>query len=278
MKIAVLGTGYVGLVTGACLSEYKHRVYCVDIDLEKIEKLKQGIISIYEPSLEEIVVRNTKRNLLFFTNNLKEAIDKSDYIFLCLGTPNDDNGKADLSAIYDTCRELSKIINTYKIIITKSTVPVGTADTISKIFSENSSVKVDVVSNPEFLREGHAVEDFMKPERIVIGYKTEKVKEKMEELYFPYRQRKTPIYFMDNRSAELVKYACNTFLALKICFVNEMANLCEILKANYSDVRDGLGSDTRIGEKFLAAGIGYGGSCFPKRCKCTNSYSTRRKL
>ena len=264
MKISVIGTGYVGLVTGACFAEYGNEVHCIDIDQDKIRKLKEGKIPIYEPGLEEIVRHNLKRQILHFSANLLEALSQSKIIFLALGTPDDGEGNADLSGIMELAEEIGKNLNGYRIIVTKSTVPVGSADKIRKRISKHTKEEFDLVSNPEFLREGHAVMDFMQPGRIVVGVDTQKAKEIMEQLYYPFTKMNTPIFFMSTRSAELLKYACNSFLAMKISFANEMAKLCDTLGANYADIRLGLGSDKRIGEQFLSAGIGYGGSCFPK--------------
>lgn len=264
MKIAVVGTGYVGLVTGTCLAETGNTVICVDIDAKKVEKMKNGMIPIYEPGLEVLFERNIKQGRLSFTTNLKEAIDESVLIFLALPTPPDEDGSADLSYVLGVARELGKIITDYKVIIDKSTVPVGTADKVIDAVNEHAKVDFDVVSNPEFLREGYAVEDFMKPDRVVVGVESEKAKKLMDQLYKPFVRQGNPIIFMDLKSAELTKYAANSFLATKITFMNEIANLCEILGADVDMIRLGIGSDTRIGKRFLFPGIGYGGSCFPK--------------
>lgn len=276
MKIAVVGTGYVGLVTGTCLAETGNTVFCVDIDAAKVAKMKAGIVPIYEPHLDILFERNIKQGRLRFTTDLKEAVDVSDIIFLALPTPPDEDGSADLSYILGVSREIGKLINSYKVIVDKSTVPVGTAEkvrnTILKSMHESSSPLLDegvdepfdVVSNPEFLREGFAVDDFMKPDRVVIGTSSARAQKVMSELFSPYVRQGNPVIFMDERSAELTKYAANSFLATKISFMNEIANLCEILGANVDHVRAGIGSDTRIGKRFLFPGIGYGGSCFPK--------------
>ena len=264
MNIAIVGTGYVGLVTGTCLAETGNKVICVDIDSNKVEKLKNGIIPIYEPHLDVLFERNIKQNRLTFTTNLKEAVDQAKIIFLALPTPPGEDGSADLSYILGVAKELGKIITDYKVIVDKSTVPVGTADLVSKAISENSKVEFDVVSNPEFLREGFAVDDFMKPDRVVIGTSSERAKKVMGDLYKPYVRQGNPIIFMDEKSAELTKYAANSFLATKITFMNEIANLCELVGADVDMVRIGIGSDQRIGKRFLFPGIGYGGSCFPK--------------
>ena len=264
MRIAFIGTGYVGLVSGTCFAEYGNQVYCIDIDTEKIESLKKGLLPIYEPGLKEMVLRNLEQQRLYFTSSLEEAVTQSDLIFLAVGTPDDGQGNADLTSIFTVTKEMTQVLDGYKVIINKSTVPVGTAKKIRAILKENSKHEFDVVSNPEFLREGHALEDFNAPNRIVIGIDNPRPKEAMELLYHPFDNKNVPLFFMSNESAELVKYACNSFLAMKISFANEMANLCDILGADYNAVKRGLGSDERVGEKFLGAGIGYGGSCFPK--------------
>ncbi len=264
MNITVIGTGYVGLVTGTCLSEMGNIVTCVDIDIEKVETMRNGVVPIYEPNLEELFHRNIEGNRLFFTTNLKEAIKNSSIIFLALPTPQDEDGSADLSYVEQVAHDLGKLINNYKIIINKSTVPVGTSDIVKEIISNHTEVDFDVVSNPEFLREGYAVKDFMDPQRIIIGTSSERAREILRNLYKPFIDVKRPIIFMDERSSELTKYAANTFLATKISFMNEMANLCEKIGADVDLVRMGMGSDNRIGNRFLYPGIGYGGSCFPK--------------
>ncbi len=264
MNLTVIGTGYVGLVTGTCLSDMGNNVTCVDIDELKVEKMKKGMVPIYEPNLEELFHKNIKGNRLRFTTNLEEAIKDSTVIFLALPTPQDQDGSADLSYVESVAHDLSKIIKNYKIIINKSTVPVGTSDIVREIISSQTSVDFDVVSNPEFLREGFAVKDFMEPQRIIIGSSSKRAKEVLTRLYKPFIDVKRPIIFMDERSSELTKYAANTFLATKITFMNEIANLCEIIGADVDKVRMGMGSDNRIGNRFLYPGIGYGGSCFPK--------------
>ena len=264
MRIAFIGAGYVGLVSGTCFAEYGNQVYCVDIDKDKIEKLNDGIIPIYEPGLEEMVRRNAARGRLYFCSELKEALAQSDLIFLTIGTPDDGQGGADLNGIFTAAKEIGGHLDAYKVIITKSTVPVGTAHKLGECIAQHSTQNFDIVSNPEFLREGHAIQDFMHPERVVIGVDSPQAKELLGQLYHPFQKEGVPLLFMSNRSAELVKYACNSFLAMKISFANEMANLCDILEADYHSVRQGLATDKRIGEQFLAAGIGYGGSCFPK--------------
>lgn len=264
MNIAVVGTGYVGLVTGTCLAETGNNVICVDINEEKVNKMKSGEVPIYEPHLDVLFHRNIKAGRLSFTTSLAEAIEKAKIIFLALPTPPGEDGSADLSYVLGVAKDLGKIIKDYKVIVDKSTVPVGTADKVTKAVAENAQVEFDVVSNPEFLREGFAVDDFLKPDRVVVGTRSEKAKKLMEELYKPYVRQGNPIIFMDEKSAELTKYAANAFLATKITFMNEIANLCERLGANVDAVRIGIGSDDRIGKRFLFPGIGYGGSCFPK--------------
>lgn len=263
-KIAVVGTGYVGLVTGTCLAESGNEVICVDIDKNKVEKMKQGILPIYEPHLDNLFHRNIKAGRLNFTTQLHEAVDFAHLIFLALPTPPSEDGSADLSHVLSVATQIADQVHQYKILITKSTVPVGTADKIKNIFAQKNKSFVDVVSNPEFLREGFAVDDFMKPNRIIIGTRSEKAKKILTELYKPFVRQGNPIIFMDERSSELTKYAANAFLAMKISFMNEMAHLCEKLDADIDMVRLGIGSDERIGKHFLFAGIGYGGSCFPK--------------
>jgi UDPglucose 6-dehydrogenase len=264
-NIAVIGTGYVGLVTGTCLSETGNNVICVDIDKDKIANLKKGKIPIYEPQLDVVFERNLKQGRLHFTTNLKEAIDASELIFLALPTPPGEDGSADLSYILGVSNDIGFLLtDSYKVIIDKSTVPVGTAEKVHKAIAKNAKGEFDIVSNPEFLREGFAVEDFMKPDRVVIGTSSSRARKIMEELYLPFVRQGNPIIFMDERSAELTKYAANSFLATKISFMNEIANLCELLGADVDQVRMGIGSDERIGKRFLFPGIGYGGSCFPK--------------
>jgi len=264
MKIAVVGTGYVGLVTGTCLSETGNTVTCIDINEEKVRKLQSGVIPIYEPGLDVLFHRNIAQGRLKFTTHLAEGIAEAKIIFLALPTPPDEDGSADLKYILGVAEELGKLINNYVVIVDKSTVPVGTAEMVRERIAKNAKTEFDVVSNPEFLREGVAVEDFMKPDRIVIGTSSEKAKKIMEQLYQPFVRQGNPIIFMSERSAEMTKYAANAFLATKITFMNEIANLCEKVGANVDDIRKGIGSDTRIGKRFLFAGIGYGGSCFPK--------------
>ncbi|MGE7778211.1 UDP-glucose dehydrogenase family protein [Chitinophaga sp. NPDC101104] len=264
MKITVVGTGYVGLVTGTCFAETGNNVTCVDIDAGKVAKLAAGQITIYEPGLEKLFERNLKEGRLQFTTQLKEGVSDADVIFLALPTPPGEDGSADLSYILKVADQLGYILEDYKVIVDKSTVPVGTAEKVREAIARNAKVEFDVVSNPEFLREGVAVEDFMKPDRVVIGTSSEKARKVMGELYAPYVRQGNPVIFMDEKSAELTKYAANSFLATKISFMNEIAILCERLGADVDMVRRGIGSDDRIGKRFLFPGIGYGGSCFPK--------------
>ncbi|MFT4525157.1 MAG: UDPglucose 6-dehydrogenase [Bacteroidia bacterium] len=264
MEIAVVGTGYVGLVTGTCLAETGNNVVCVDIDEAKVQKMKDGIVPIYEPHLDVIFERNIRQGRLRFTTDLAEAIGPAKIIFLALPTPPGEDGSADLSYILGVAEQLGEMITEYKVIVDKSTVPVGTADRVTAAIAAKTDVEFSVVSNPEFLREGFAVDDFLKPDRVVIGTDSEKAMKVMEELYKPYVRQGNPIIFMDERSAELTKYAANSFLATKITFMNEIANLCELVGADVDKVRIGVGSDDRIGKRFLFPGIGYGGSCFPK--------------
>jgi UDPglucose 6-dehydrogenase len=264
MKIAVVGTGYVGLVTGTCFAETGNDVTCVDIDKSKVDKLSNGQITIYEPGLEKLFLRNLKEERLRFTTSLEDGIKDAAIIFLALPTPPGEDGSADLKYILGVSDHLGKILKDYKVIVDKSTVPVGTAEKVHAAISKNYKGEFDVVSNPEFLREGVAVEDFMKPDRVVIGAPTERARKVMGELYAPFVRSGNPIIYMDLRSAELTKYAANSFLATKISFMNEIAQLCERLGADVDMVRRGVGSDERIGKRFLFPGIGYGGSCFPK--------------
>lgn len=264
MKIAVIGTGYVGLVTGTCLAETGNEVICVDINQDKVEMMQAGKMPIYEPGLDVLFERNISQKRLTFTTDLASAIKNSTIIFMALPTPPGGDGAADLSYILGAAKDISKLITDYKIIINKSTVPVGTADRVREVFLANSNIAVDVVSNPEFLKEGVAVEDFMKPDRIVIGTESLKARKILAELYAPYVRQGNPIIFMDEKSSELTKYAANSFLATKITFMNEIANLCELVGADVDSVRNGIGSDDRIGRRFLFPGVGYGGSCFPK--------------
>lgn len=263
-KIAVVGTGYVGLVTGTCFAETGNQVICVDIDVNKVERMRNGEIPIYEPHLDVLFERNIKANRLSFTTNLEEGIADAEIIFLALPTPPGEDGSADLRYILGVADDLGKIMKDYKVIVDKSTVPVGTAEKVRAAIAKNAKVEFDVVSNPEFLREGFAVDDFMKPDRVVIGTSSARAEKVMEQLYKPFVRQGNPIIFMDEKSAELTKYAANSFLATKITFMNEIANFCEIVGADVDKVRIGIGSDERIGKRFLFPGIGYGGSCFPK--------------
>lgn len=263
-KIAVIGTGYVGLVTGTCFAETGNQVICVDIDAKKVERLKNGEMPIYEPQLDVLFDRNIAAKRLSFTTDLAAGIKDAEIIFLALPTPPGADGSADLKYILAVAEDLGKLVTDYKVIVDKSTVPVGTAEKVTAVIAKNVRVPFDVVSNPEFLREGFAVEDFMKPDRVVIGTSSERAQKIMEQLYKPFVRQGNPILFMDEKSAELTKYAANAFLATKITFMNEIANFCEIVGADVDKVRIGIGSDERIGRRFLFPGIGYGGSCFPK--------------
>ena len=267
MKISVIGTGYVGLVTGTCLAETGNEVLCIDIDTNKVKQMQDGKVPIYEPHLDVLFERNIKANRLKFSTSLTEGLDHGDIIFLALPTPEDDDGSADLSYVLGVAKEIGKYIKDYKVIVDKSTVPVGTSDKVRAAISNETEVEFDVVSNPEFLREGFAVDDFLKPERIVIGSNSERATKLMNKLYKPFVRSGNPILIMDERSAELTKYAANSFLAAKITFMNEIANFCEKVGANVDMVRIGMGTDSRIGKRFLFPGIGYGGSCFPKDVK-----------
>ena len=263
-KIAVVGTGYVGLVTGTCFAETGNQVICIDIDEAKVNQMKLGEVPIYEPNLETYFERNIAAGRLNFTTSLEEGIKDAEIIFLALPTPPGEDGSADLSYILGVADELGKLIQEFKVIVDKSTVPVGTAEKVEAAIKKNTTQEFAVVSNPEFLREGFAVSDFMKPDRVVLGTTNERAKQIMEKLYKPFVRQGNPIYFMDEKSAELTKYAANSFLATKITFMNEVANFCELVGADIDKVRVGIGSDTRIGKRFLFPGIGYGGSCFPK--------------
>ena len=267
MKIAVIGTGYVGLVTGTCLAETGNEVLCIDIDANKVEKMQQGEVPIYEPHLDVLFERNIKAGRLKFSTSLDEGLQHGDIIFLALPTPEGGDGSADLSFVLGVAKEIGKKLQSYKVIVDKSTVPVGTADKVTEVISKETTVDFDVVSNPEFLREGFAVDDFLKPERIVIGSESQRAIDLMKKLYKPFVRSGNPIIVMDERSAELTKYAANSFLATKITFMNEIANFCEKVGADVDKVRVGMGTDSRIGKRFLFPGIGYGGSCFPKDVK-----------
>lgn len=263
-KIAVIGTGYVGLVTGTCFAETGNQVICVDIDVKKVERMRNGEIPIYEPHLDVLFERNIKAGRLSFTTSLEEGIRDAEIVFLALPTPPGEDGSADLRYILGVADELGKLMKDYKVIVDKSTVPVGTAEKVHAAISKHAATEFDVVSNPEFLREGFAVDDFMKPDRVVIGTSSKRAERVMEQLYKPFVRQGNPIIFMDEKSAELTKYAANAFLATKITFMNEIANFCERVGADVDKVRIGIGSDERIGKRFLFPGIGYGGSCFPK--------------
>jgi len=267
MKIAVIGTGYVGLVTGTCLAETGNDVLCIDINENKVKQMQQGQVPIYEPHLDVLFERNIKANRLKFSTSLEEGLEHGDIIFLALPTPEDDDGSADLKYILGVADDIGKLIKDYKVIVDKSTVPVGTSEKVEAAIAKNATVNFDVVSNPEFLREGFAVDDFLKPERIVVGASSDKAIKLMEKLYKPYVRSGNPIIVMDEKSAELTKYASNAFLAAKITFMNEIANFCEKVGADVDKVRIGMGTDSRIGKRFLFPGIGYGGSCFPKDVK-----------
>ena len=267
MKITIIGTGYVGLVTGACLAESGNNVICVDIDDEKVGRLNQGKLPFYEPGLGDLAMRNVKEERLRFTTNFEEGIQNSLLIFIAVGTPPNADGSSDLSAIFSVAEGIGKAMNGYKIVITKSTVPVGTTRRIKEVISGLTDQQFDVVSNPEFLKEGNAVNDFMKPDRIIIGVEDIRIAEIMKELYAPFVRTENPIIIMDIESAEMTKYAANTLLATKISFMNEIANLCEQVGADVENVRKGIGADKRIGYQFLFPGVGYGGSCFPKDIK-----------
>ena len=267
MKISVVGTGYVGLVTGTCLAEAGNDVLCIDIDKAKVEKMQNGEVPIYEPHLETYFERNIKAGRLHFSTHIEEGVDHGEVIFLALPTPEDEDGSADLSYVLGVANQIGDLMKDYKIIVGKSTVPVGTGERVKAVLNSKTNVPFDVVSNPEFLREGFAVEDFMKPDRVVVGVESERAQKTMNKLYATFVRSGNPIVFMDIKSAELTKYAANAFLATKITYMNEIANYCEKVGANVDDVRLGMGLDERIGKRFLFPGIGYGGSCFPKDVK-----------
>ncbi len=278
MKICVIGTGYVGLVAGTCLADMGNNVICVDNNAEKIETLKKGIVPIYEPGLEELIKSNVKEGRLTFSTNLGEAVKKSKVCFIAVATPQDKDGSCDLSAVFAVAKEIAENINEYKVIVDKSTVPVGTAEKVKDIIKSITKFPFDVVSNPEFLKQGAAVNDFLYPERVIIGTDSEKSAQIMRDIYIPYFKNGERIIFMDVKSAEMTKYVCNAFLATKISFINEMANICEKVGADISEVRKGLISDSRIGNKFLYPGIGYGGSCFPKDVSALISVAKQHKV
>ncbi len=267
MKICVIGTGYVGLVAGTCLAEMGNEVICVDKDTEKLAKLEKGIVPIYEPGLEELINANVPEGRLKFTNDMKMAVQASSVCFIAVGTPQGDDGAADLSYVYDVASSIGEYMNDYKVIVDKSTVPVGTAQKVTEIIKSKTNINFDVVSNPEFLKQGAAVDDFLKPDRVVIGSNSQKATEIMQELYSPFLRTGNPVIIMDVKSAEMTKYAANSFLAVKISYANEIANICEKVGADAEMVRIGMCSDKRIGSQFLFAGLGYGGSCFPKDVK-----------
>ena len=267
MKVCVIGTGYVGLVAGTCLAEMGNDVICVDKDEKKLEQLKNGRVPIYEPGLEELIKVNVKENRLTFTNNLKTAVEKSLVCFIAVGTPQGEDGSADLKYVYQVAEDIGKSINGYKVIIDKSTVPVGTAEQVTKIIKSQTTEEFDVVSNPEFLKQGAAVDDFLKPDRVIIGSNSQRATEIMQELYAPFLRTGNPVIIMDVKSAEMTKYAANSFLAVKISYANEIANICEKVGADAEMVRIGMCADKRIGSQFLFPGLGYGGSCFPKDVK-----------
>ena len=267
MNICVIGTGYVGLVAGACLADMGNNVICIDNNEDKISQLKKGILPIYEPSLEELVKSNVLENRLSFSTDLKSAVEKSLVCFIAVGTPQGEDGSADLQYVYDVAKSIAKSMNEYKVIVDKSTVPVGTAEKVSEIIKANTSYNFDVVSNPEFLKQGNAVNDFLSPDRVIIGSNSDKATQIMQEIYAPFFRTGNRVIVMDVKSAEMTKYASNSFLAVKISYANEIANLCEKVGANAEMVRIGMTTDSRIGNKFLFAGLGYGGSCFPKDVK-----------
>ena len=267
MKVCVVGTGYVGLVAGACFAEMGNDVICVEKDNDILNNLKKGIISIYEPELEPLIKSNTKENRLIFTDNLEYAVKQSQICFITVGTPQNDDGSADLQYVYEVAQNIAKSMNDYKVIVDKSTVPVGTAEKITQIIKKNTNFEFDVVSNPEFLKQGAAVEDFLRPDRVIIGSNSKKAIDIMKNLYAPFLRNQHPLIVMDTKSAEMVKYASNSFLALKISYINEIANICEKVGADINNVRLGMCADTRIGTKFLYPGLGFGGSCFPKDIK-----------
>ncbi len=267
MKICVIGTGYVGLVAGTCLAEMGNEVICVDKDIKKLEKLEKGIVPIYEPGLEELINANVPEGRLTFTDNLKMAVEASTVCFIAVGTPQGEDGSADLSYVLDVASNIGEYLNGYKVIVNKSTVPVGTAERVTEIIKSKTNFEFDVVSNPEFLKQGAAVDDFLKPDRVVIGSNSQRATEIMQELYSPFLRTGNPVIIMDVKSAEMTKYAANSFLAVKISYANEIANICEKVGADAEMVRIGMCSDKRIGSQFLFAGLGYGGSCFPKDVK-----------
>lgn len=282
MKICIVGTGYVGLVAGTCLAEMGNSVTCVDNDTKKLAQLEQGIIPIYEPGLEELILTNVAQGRLTFSNNLDMAVKNSLICFIAVGTPQGQDGSADLSAVFNVAENIAKSMNDYKIVVNKSTVPVGTAVEVAKIIQNNTKFEFDVISNPEFLKQGAAVEDFLKPDRVIIGSDSEKATKIMQELYAPFLRTGNPVITMDVKSAEMTKYAANSFLATKISYINEIANICEKVGADIDMVRAGMCSDKRIGSQFLFPGLGYGGSCFPKdvsaMIKTANDFGCEHKI
>jgi UDPglucose 6-dehydrogenase len=264
MRLAVIGTGYVGLVTGACLAETGNTVYCIDINQQKIDTLKAGKVPFFEPGLEALIQENYNAGRMVFTTDIAEGVKKAEIVFICVGTPMGDDGSADLSQVFSAARMIGEAMDGYRIVCTKSTVPVGTADKVRDILAKHTTHPFDVASNPEFLKEGAAVNDCMKPDRIIVGTSSQRVRDTMEELYAPFIRTNNPVVFMDVRSSEMTKYASNALLATRISFMNEVAKLCEQVGASVGDVRRGMGADQRIGYQFLFPGIGYGGSCFPK--------------
>ena len=267
MKLCVIGTGYVGLVAGTCLAEMGNNVICVDKNIEKLKKVEKGVVPIYEPGLENLILSNVKENRLTFSSDINDAVKKSDVCFIAVGTPQKEDGSADLSAVFDVAKSIAESINGYKVIVNKSTVPVGTGEQIKNVIKENTKFDFDIVSNPEFLKQGDAVQDFLKPDRVIIGADSSRAFCVMREIYSSFLKTDIPVIEMDIKSAEMTKYASNAFLALKISYANEIANICENIGANAEMVRKGMCADKRIGKKFLFAGLGYGGSCFPKDVK-----------
>ena len=284
MKLCMIGTGYVGLVSGVCFSDMGNIVYCVDKDQKKIEQLNKGIVPIYEPGLNEVLYKNYKQKRLIFTSDIKNAVHNSDIIFICVGTPTKKNSNsANLKYVFAAAKEIKKYIKKYKIIVTKSTVPVGTGDVLENIFRKLKQKKlIDVISNPEFLREGEAIRDFIYPDRVVVGTNSEKAKKIMKSLYIPLIKKNSRFLSTSRKGAEIIKYASNAFLATKISYINELANLCEKIKVDIKDVSLGMGLDQRIGERFLRAGPAYGGSCFPKDTRAildtSSKYKTRLSI
>lgn len=278
MKLCVIGTGYVGLVAGTCLAEMGNNVICVDNNVEKIEKLKQGIVPIYEPGLEELIKINISEGRLSFTDNITFAVEKSEVCFIAVGTPQGDDGSCDLSAVFSVAETIAKSMDGYRLIVNKSTSPVGTGEKLKKFIADITPYEFDVVSNPEFLKQGAAIDDFLKPDRVIIGSDSQKATEIMQEIYSPFLRTGNPIIVMDVKSAEMTKYAANCFLAMKISFINEMAHICEQVGADIERIRIGISSDERIGKHFLFPGLGYGGSCFPKDVKALIKVAEKNKI